>query len=93
MFSGQHIFGLGRLYSNQDAMLMLDNKKAKCPKGTALQRAQNVMSNKNIDHPMLILECHHHLVHWSLWKKAQYPLSKVAEARLPIACLTHCRCP
>lgn len=68
-------------------------KNAKFPKGTALQGAQNVMSSKNIDHPMLIVECHHCLVHWSLWKMAQSPLSRVAEVRLPIACLTHCRCP
>lgn len=27
-------------------------KNAKCPKGTALLRAQNVMSIKNIDHPV-----------------------------------------
>lgn len=27
-------------------------KNAKCPKGTALQRAQNVMSIENIDHPV-----------------------------------------
>lgn len=68
-------------------------KNVKCSEGTALQRAQNVMSNKNIDHPMLIVECHHCLVHWSLWKKAQFPLSRVAEVRLPIPCLTHCRTP
>lgn len=48
-------------------------ENAKCPKGTALQRAQKVMSIKNIDHPMLILECHYTLVSWSLLEKSTVP--------------------